>query len=703
MHRYLPSFFAALVSLVSIAGAAPVITEFLASNETGLTDEDGDFSDWIEIHNPDATPVDLAGWHLTDDVTVPVKWTFPATTVAPGGYLLVFASSKDRTDPAGQLHTNFKLSAGGEYLGLLAPDGTTIATEFAPTYPPQMTDVSYGESHPSEWVTLFGTTSAAKTFVPGNGSVDATWRNIGFNDSGWTAGTLGVGYDTKTGGEDLNPLIGTNVRSLMYNKSRTSVYVRVPFTVSNPADVLNLELTTHYDDGFAAHVNNNRVSEANAPATLAWNSTATTTLVDSVSITTDLTAAIGNLVSGQNVFAYQGLNANSTSTDLLVTGTLRARIPSAAEPARRGFFVLPTPGSVNGGNETLSLSETVTFSVPSKTFQGSLPITLSGAGAGQTIRYTTNGALPTVSSTLYSGNLTLSATTPLRARVFDASGASGPVASSQYARLDAVTGARKSNLPMVILDARGQTLGDVNRVDGSFLLFDRDANGISDLSRVPEVSTRQGIRLRGSSSQSQPKKPYAVEFWDESNNDRNISVLGMTSESDWVFYAPYNFDRNYTRNSVIYDLARQMGRWAPNTRFVEVFYNSDGGDVTDSDYVGVYAIMEQIKLNTKRIGFPTVDVAAVPPVGPIDPDAEGNWTGGYLLKIDRPDSDEYSWKTAGGVPTYVQGTNNATVLARPKIEDLDGGPVRFRRSRGNGFPPACLYQGLCANLRERPV
>lgn len=694
VQRHLPSFLATLFSLIPVVGAAPVITEFLASNVTGLTDEDGDFSDWIEIHNPDAAPANLAGWHLTDDAATPAKWTFPATTLAPGGYLVVFASSKDRANPAGQLHTNFKLTAGGEYLGLLAPDGITVATEFSPTFPPQTTDVSYGDSHPSEWITLFGPTSAAKTFVPINNAIDATWRANAFNDSGWTAGPLGVGFDTNTAGVNLNPLIGTNVRTLMYTK-RTSVYVRVPFAISNPAEVLNLELTTQYEDGFTAHLNGVRLSEANAPVTTAWNSVATNTIYDSdgiPSITTDLTAARGNLVTGQNILAYQGLNINSSSSDLLVTGTLRARIPSAAEPAKRGFFVLPTPGLANGGNETLSLSETVVFSVPSKTFQGTLPVALTGAGAGQTIRYTTNGALPTVSSTLYSGSLTLSATAPLRARAFDATGASGPVASNQYTRLDAVVGARKSNLPMVILDARGQTLSDVNRVEGSLLLFDRDANGISDLSRVPEISTRQGIRLRGSSSQGQPKRPYSVEFWDESNNDRNLSVLGMTAESDWVFYAPYDFDRNYTRNSVIYDLARQMGRWAPNTRFVEVFYNSDGGDVTNSDYVGVYAIMEQIKLTTKRIGSATVDVASVPPAGPIDPDAQGNWTGGYLLKIDRPDSDEYSWKTAGNVPIFVAGTNNAVVLARPKLEDLDGGPYVSGAAAASGSRQLAFIQ-----------
>ncbi len=109
----------------------PVITEFLASNQVGITDEDNDSSDWIEIHNPDgADPLDLAGWHLTDDAGSLAKWTFPSVTINPGQYLTVFASAKDRTNPIGELHTNFQLDVDGEYLALVRPDGTTIQQAF---------------------------------------------------------------------------------------------------------------------------------------------------------------------------------------------------------------------------------------------------------------------------------------------------------------------------------------------------------------------------------------------------------------------------------------------------------------------------------------------------------------------------------------------------------------------------------------------
>ena len=65
-------------------------------------------------------------------------------SLAPQERLVVWASNKDRSDSLSELYTNFKLSAGGEYLALIEPDGSTIANEFSPEFPPQFTDVSYG-------------------------------------------------------------------------------------------------------------------------------------------------------------------------------------------------------------------------------------------------------------------------------------------------------------------------------------------------------------------------------------------------------------------------------------------------------------------------------------------------------------------------------------------------------------------------------
>ncbi|MDR1810863.1 MAG: chitobiase/beta-hexosaminidase C-terminal domain-containing protein [Prevotella sp.] len=119
-----------------------VISEFLASNSTGLTDEDGDYSDWIELYNPSGGAINLNNWILTDTENA-IKWRFPNVSIDAGRYLVVFASGKARNNPVGELHTNFSLSKDGEYLAILEADGS-VSDEYAPSYPPQETDVSYG-------------------------------------------------------------------------------------------------------------------------------------------------------------------------------------------------------------------------------------------------------------------------------------------------------------------------------------------------------------------------------------------------------------------------------------------------------------------------------------------------------------------------------------------------------------------------------
>lgn len=121
-----------------------LINEFLALNSEGLKDEDGDNSDWLELYNPGETTVDLTGWYLTDDEKDLHKWLFPSISIGAGEYMVIFASGKDRKAIKDKLHTNFKLSGGGEYLALVEADSDVISYEYAPYFPAQQTDMSYG-------------------------------------------------------------------------------------------------------------------------------------------------------------------------------------------------------------------------------------------------------------------------------------------------------------------------------------------------------------------------------------------------------------------------------------------------------------------------------------------------------------------------------------------------------------------------------
>ena len=146
-HRCARLFPLLLLLCGACAGGADfILTEFMAANTTILADEDGAFPDWIEIHNPTGSSASLGGWFLTDDHGDRTKWQFPAIDLAANGYLVVFASDKDRRVGGAPLHTNFRLDAAGAYVALVRPDGV-IAVEFGPggtLYPPQLEDISYG-------------------------------------------------------------------------------------------------------------------------------------------------------------------------------------------------------------------------------------------------------------------------------------------------------------------------------------------------------------------------------------------------------------------------------------------------------------------------------------------------------------------------------------------------------------------------------
>jgi hypothetical protein len=123
---------------------AVLINEFLASNNTFVTDPQNEYDDWVELYNSGSAPVDVAGMYLTDDLGDPTQWRFPLarpelTSIPPQGFLLLWADG-DTADS--ELHASFRLSAGGEEIGLFDRDGATLLDSVS--FGPQSPDVSCG-------------------------------------------------------------------------------------------------------------------------------------------------------------------------------------------------------------------------------------------------------------------------------------------------------------------------------------------------------------------------------------------------------------------------------------------------------------------------------------------------------------------------------------------------------------------------------
>ncbi len=405
--------------------ASAYISEFMASNTRGLSDDDGERSGWIEIHNGGTATINLNGWFLTDNATNLTRWRFPGVALLPDKYLVVFASAKNRTNDPAHLHTNFRLNSKGGYLALVGL-ATNVVSEFSPKYPKQSVDVSYG----------------------------------------------------------------------------------------------------------------------------------------------------------------------------------RVR----GEPAIHGPMPRPTPGRPNPANGS-GFAPQVVFSRAGGGFTDPFGVQLSSPASRTVIRYTLDGSLPTVRSAVYSAPLLITNTTYVRARTFQDGLLPGPPHGEAYLKLSTNMIGFTSTLPVLVMDTFGNNvptsthgsfvylsffepnatrkprssnsrLGDSRPIPRAALPhagLKEGANGQAgnlqktSLTNPPTLTTRAGFHVRGSTSSGFRQSPFAVQFVDEFNEEQHLSLAGLPAESDWVLYAPNDYDLAMIHNPLVYQLSRDMGRYSPRTRFVEVF------------------------------------------------------------------------------------------------------------------------------------
>ncbi len=603
----------ALVLLWFVLSAAPqvcgalLISEFMAVNNGYLADEDGQSPDWIEIQNTSGAEVNLAGWHLTDNASDPAKWTFPATNLPPFGHLIVFASGKNRAVAGRELHTNFELSSEGEYLALVAPDGVTVAHAYAPAFPPQRGNVSFGVFLESFVSPLVVTGATARVLVPSNGTLGLNWTARLFNDSTWLSTNTPVGFavgtvptpvlaldvnergvnaatttqagfvsfvinsnistsaietqavtrvyggisvtvsntapygyddrlrdapvnggafteslllrdfifsrdDSGTGGldvwlagltphqayrftiwsfdsgslntrvsdwfangtqlisdytfsggnlptaneqyrfgfeapadgagrilisgrrdmtsttfgvflnalqvETLASVPATNGLAALMLSNNASAYVRVPFTVANPAEFDLLRLRIRYNDGFVAYLNGQLVAARNAPALPQWSSTATVARSDVETLVTEtinLPNTPGLLAAGENMLAIHGMNVNASDANFLIAPELEGVVHGAHLPR---YFSPATPGEPNDPGY-LGLVADTEFSVARGFYDTPFTVAITSATASASIYWTTNGSLPSpTNGALYTAPVTVTGNTFLRAAAF---------------------------------------------------------------------------------------------------------------------------------------------------------------------------------------------------------------------------------------------------------------------------------------------
>ena len=356
--RIFPLPLCLLLSLLALAPAPGKvrISEFVASNQSGHLDREGKAQDWLELYNDGTVEVNLGSWSLTDDASALRKWIIPDVTLPADDYLVIFASGDNRRIPEEELHTNFSLNRSGEYLALVRPDGVTVEDEFAPEYPPQFEDVSYGLSQTGQTITTVVTQGAmGRAGVPASGAEFASefagWNSTisgPFTGSTWRTVASGVGLDQE-GAYGAWLGAGGDFETELFNRNG-SIFLRIPFNVTSVGAVTRLTLRMRWDDGFVAYINGTQVAENRAPATPAWNSLANSDRGagendDWISFPIDLSTI--TLQAGQNLLALHGLNDAVDSPDLLLLPELDLTTGGVG-PEEGVYHTSPTPGAPNG-------------------------------------------------------------------------------------------------------------------------------------------------------------------------------------------------------------------------------------------------------------------------------------------------------------------------------------------------------------------
>jgi hypothetical protein len=276
----------------------------------------------------------------------------------------------------------------------------------------------------------------------------------------------------------------------------------------------------------------------------------------------------------------------------------------------------------------------VLFSPSAGTFVGEETVTLSVQTKGD-IHYTIDGSLPTAMSPIYRGPLTLDKSTRLRAVAMAGAGMQGPVATEIYLRVDPDARSFTSHLPIILIHTfESGTLDSfgTEHVPAGIQVL-QPTSGTTRIVGRAALDARIGIHVRGATSRNFSKKQYAVELrGDDDDADSDRSMLGLPSNADWVLSDPVAYDRALIRNALAFELSNRIGRYAPRTRFAEVFMVDDGGDVSTANFLGFYTLIERIGRAPERVNVSRLPASAT---------SEPAITGGFIVRIDKgaPDFD----------------------------------------------------------------
>ena len=386
------------------------INEFMASNATTLCDSFGSYSDWIELYNSTDTDMDISGFGISDNLSQPMKYRFPdGTTIAAKGYLVVFCSGNEGMQN-GELHAPFGLRSYGEDVVIANRAGRIIDSY---SFKNQETDVSMARI--PDGAGEFQSNSQPSPGYPNTGAgysaFDAANRlplgGVYISEFGGSTGSVATDW------VELHNSTGSAVSlggyGLSNNPKNPAKWVFPDISIE-PGEYLLLYATGSAD----------KAQKKNLKLNFCISST------------------------GEALFFF---DPNGKLIDKLSAGRMRSGQSYGRDGSdNRFYYAEPTPGAQNGkGYE--GITQLPAFSVTPGIYDNAVTVAIP-AGEGETIRYTTDCTTPNASSEVYSGELSISKNSVIRAAAFRDGYLSGDVATATYLfRSDGVNHA----LPVVTL------------------------------------------------------------------------------------------------------------------------------------------------------------------------------------------------------------------------------------------------------------
>lgn len=530
------------------------ISELMPNNDTNLLDGDGDFSDWVELCNGTAEPVDLAGWSLSDDDMDRRRWVFPGVTLGAGEYLVVFASGKDRADPAGELHAGFRLASGGETLRLYTPQGEVSSWA---EYGAAAKDVSIARNED-------GALEAAASASPGfpntsagaKQALQAMYTPLTRNERGLYINEIfcaGKGFDWveihNAGGEAAD-LSGYGLSDTLH---RPRKWQFPQGTVVKPGGYLVVYLT---GDGGKSGIEGNRYY---ADFALSGGETAVLAEAD-----------------GRRVDSVRLLDARR---DL---GYGRAK-----DKAKYRYFATPTPGKANSERSYARQAHEVKFSAVGGAYkQTSLSLKLS-AESGMTIYYTLDGSEPTSKSKVYTGPLTLKECALVKAVAWKKDALKSPTVTYSY-----VLGASHSLRVVNIIGSKEKLIGS----SGVLRTGDKTEQQVYVEVYEPDgtrlISQSCGLKLSGHYSRVHfDQKGFSLRARKKYGEGKFHAALFRNrdyTEYDSLFMRASGEDANQThmRDSILASLAADTSVYYQETELCAVYVNGR--------YWGEYNMRERV-------------------------------------------------------------------------------------------------------------